>query len=102
MIRYFRGPADRAEIDRIVLADLLLPVLRHHLAVLLVVLPAGEIAMIEMTADALLFRCPLKHPKSFRNYFLAAPIPRNAVDTVFLTFVAHREFAKVSTPPITA
>ena len=37
VIGNFRRPADRAEIDRVVLADLFLPVLRHHLAMLFVI-----------------------------------------------------------------
>jgi hypothetical protein len=43
VIGNFGGPADRAEIDRVVLADLRLPVLRHHLAVLFVIVVGREI-----------------------------------------------------------
>src|SRR5258707_8558352 len=67
----FRGPADRAEIDRVVLADLFLPVVRHHLAVLFIIVPGREAKMIEMHADAVLFRCRLQHPQPFRHHLLA-------------------------------
>ncbi len=48
VIRDFGRPADRAEIDCVVLADPGLPVLRHHLAVLFVIVPGGKVEMVEM------------------------------------------------------
>src|SRR3981189_2566252 len=48
-------PTGRAKIDRIVLADLLLPVLRHHLAMLFIIIVRGEVEMIELHGHAVLF-----------------------------------------------
>src|SRR5512135_2773691 len=91
MIGNLSRPADRAEIDRVVLADLLLPVFRHHLAVLFVILPAGEIEMIEMNADAVFFRRHFKHPEPLRYHLLADPVAGNDRDPVLLFSATHRE-----------
>ena len=50
MVGHLRGPADGAEEDRVVLADLLFPVLRHHRAVLQVVI-ARPVEVIELQLD---------------------------------------------------
>src|SRR3984893_13594018 len=91
VIRDLRRPADRAEIDRVVLADFRLPVLRHHLAVLFVIIPGREIEMVEMQADAMLPCGLLQHAQSFRHHFLADAVTGNDRDPVLLFFVAHRE-----------
>src|SRR6476620_5509304 len=43
VVRDLLGPADGAEEQSVMATDLVLPVVRHHLAVLLVVVPAGEV-----------------------------------------------------------
>src|SRR6266446_3544462 len=48
--------------------------------------------MIEMHADAVLFRGLLQHPQPFRHHFLADAVPGNNRDPILLFFVAHREF----------
>src|SRR6185437_7951828 len=73
------------------LADLLLPVVRHHLAVLFVVVPRREIEMIEMHANAVFFRSGLQHAQTFRHHFLADTIAGNDRDPVLLLWVGHRE-----------
>ena len=87
----FRGPADRAEIDRVVLADLRLPVLRHHLAVLLVIVPGREIEMIEMHGDAVLFRRRLQHAQALRHHFLADAVAGNDRDPILLFGCSSRD-----------
>jgi hypothetical protein len=47
-----RWPADRAEKDRLVSANAVLPVGRHHRAVLLVVIATGEVELIQRQADS--------------------------------------------------
>ena len=56
VVRHRRRPADRAEEDRVVPADLLLPVLRHHAAVLRVVVAGGEVEVSSCTVEAVLLR----------------------------------------------
>ena len=92
VIRDFRRPADRAEIDRVVLADFRLPVLRHHLAVLLVIVPGREVEMIEMHRHAVLFRGRLQHAQALRDHFLADAVTGNDRDPILLFGAAHREF----------
>ncbi len=91
VIGNFRGPADRAEIDRVMLADLLFPVVRHHLAVLFVIVPRREIEMIEMHADAVFFRRGFQHAQAFRHHFLADAVAGNDRDPVLFFWVGHRE-----------
>src|SRR6185369_14404274 len=71
MVRYFFGPADGAEVDRVVTANLVLPVVRHHLAVLLAVVPARKIEAIELEIDPELVRHRFHHANAFGHYFLA-------------------------------
>src|ERR1700674_247548 len=73
------------------LADFRLPVLRHYLAVLFVIIPGREIEMLEMQADAMLLCGLLQHAQSFRHHFLADAVAGNDRDPVLLFFVAHRE-----------
>ena len=47
--------------------------------------------MIEMHADAVLFRGRLQHAQPFRHHFLADTVAGNDRDPVLLFFVAHRE-----------
>jgi hypothetical protein len=77
------------------LADLVLPVVRHHLAVLLVIIPGGEIEMIEMQVDAVLFRGGLQHPQPLRRHFLPNTVAGNDRDPILLFFVAHRDIPLV-------
>ena len=58
MVGHPIGHADRAEIDRVVLADLLFPVLRHHAAVLFVIVAAGEVEIVQLAARSRIFSRP--------------------------------------------
>jgi hypothetical protein len=87
VIRDFRRPTDRAEIDRVMLADFRLPVFRHHAAVLFVIVTAGKIEIVQAQLETELFRRNLEHPHAFGHDFLADTIARNdgnAVDTIGL------------------
>src|SRR5437588_11511113 len=98
MVGEFRGPATSAEINSIVLADFLLPVLRHHFAVPFVVIPRGKIEMIEMHADAVLFCGLFQHPQTFWRHFLADTVARNDRDPVLLSWIAHRNILVLRRP----
>ena len=82
VIRHLRRPADRAEVDRVVLADLLLPVLRHHAAVLLVVVAGGEIEIVVPQLEAEFLRRRLEHAHALRHDFLADAVARNDGDAI--------------------
>src|SRR6516165_10662627 len=71
------------------LADLLLPVVRHHLAVLFVIVVGGELEMIEMHGHAVLFRRSLEDAQALRHHFLADSVARNNGDPVWFFSVAH-------------
>jgi hypothetical protein len=89
VIRNLGRPADRAEVDGIVLADLILPIVRHHLAVLLVIVPGREVEMIEMKGHAVLLRRGLQNAQTFGHHFLADAVAGNDRDPVL--FLAHRK-----------
>ena len=82
VIRDLRRPADRAEEDRVVLADLLLPVLRHHALVLGVVVVGGEVEPVLPHLEAELLRDRLERAHAFRHDLLADAVARNDGDTI--------------------
>src|SRR5450432_2071133 len=82
MIRHAVRHADGAEKNRVVLSDPLLPVLRHHAAVLFVIIAAGEIEIVKAHFEAELFRHRLKHAHTFRHDFLADAVAWNDGNTV--------------------
>src|SRR5579872_4885261 len=100
VIRDFCRPAHGAEINRVMLADLLFPVVRHHLAVLFVVVVGSEIEMIEMHGNAVLFRRGLNDTQTFRHHLLADSVAGNDRDPVLFFFAAHREIPWFSPPSV--
>ena len=64
-------PANRAEIDRVMAADLRLPVFRHHDAVLGVIVVGGEIEPIELKFEAETLRDLFERADAFRHNLLA-------------------------------
>ena len=82
VIRDLRRPADRAEEDRVVLADLLLPVLRHHAFVLGVVVVGGEVEPVLPHLEAELLRHRLERAHALRHDLLADAVARNDGDTI--------------------
>lgn len=83
MVGHRGGPADRAEENGFVLADLRLPVVRHHLAVLGVVV-AAPIEMVPLEADAEALRDGIEHFQAFRDDLLPDPVPRDYCNFMFL------------------
>ena len=71
VVGHRRGPADRAEVDRIDAGELLLPVLRHHPAVREVVVAARpfDLAQFEREAEALGRR--VQDAQALGQHFLA-------------------------------
>ena len=78
----FRRPADGAEEDRVVAADLLLPVVRHHALVLGVVVVGGEVEMIVAQLEAEFLRRRLEHAQALRHHLLADAVAGNDGDPV--------------------
>ena len=76
------GHADGAEVDRVMAADLLLPVLRHHAAVLFVVVAAREIEIVEAQLEAELLGRGFEHAHAFRHDLLADAVAGNDCDTM--------------------
>ncbi|MNR20306.1 hypothetical protein D3C85_1371400 [compost metagenome] len=66
------------------LADLRLPVVRHHLAVLGVIV-AAPVEMIPLELDAEARRHGIQHLQTFRHDFLANPVSRKHRNLVFLS-----------------
>ena len=71
------GPADRAEEDGVVLADLGLPVLRHHPLVLLVIVPAREIEPVLSHPKPNFLGRRLEHAHAFRHDLLSDAVAWN-------------------------
>ena len=82
MIRNFLRPADRAEEQGIMPADLCLPVFRHHVAMLGIIVIAGEIEMVEMKRNVEPLGRGLKCSQPLRNHFLANAVARNDRDII--------------------
>jgi hypothetical protein len=78
----FRRPADRAEVDRVVRADALLPVLRHHALVLGVVIVGGEVEIVLAQLEAEFLRRRFEHPHPLGHDFLADAVAGNDGDAV--------------------
>ena len=81
VVRYGRGPAHRAEEQRVVAADLVLPVLRHHRAVLGVVV-AAPVEVIELEVDVELAGRRIEHAQPFGDDLLADAVARDDRDPV--------------------
>ena len=82
VIGHLRRPADRAEEDGVVAADLLLPVLRHHALVLGVIVVGGEIEVVLPQFETeFLGRC-FEHAHALGNDFLADAVAGNDGDVV--------------------
>ncbi len=82
MVRHDGRPADRAEENRVVRADPLLPVLGHHPAVPAVVVARGEIEFIDLQLESESLRCRVEHAHPFGDDFLADAVPGNDGDSV--------------------
>src|SRR5687768_9760956 len=82
MIGNLVGPTHRAEVDGVVPADLVFPVVGQHLAVLLAVVPAGEIEMVEGQVDAELRGRGLHHTDALGHDFLAYAVTGDDCDSL--------------------
>src|SRR5215831_13320214 len=82
-------------------ADLGLPVRRHHAAVLLVVLDAGEIEPVELDVEAVLLGGRLERAHAFGRHFLAdavAGYDRDAIGLLQRQGSLTRRFAHRNSP----
>jgi len=82
MIRDLIGPAHRPEKNGVMVTDLILPVVRHHLAVFLVVVAGCEVKLIELKFEAVLFRGGFENSYAFGNNFPADSVAWNYCDFV--------------------
>ena len=82
MVGNLLGPADGAKIDGIMAADQILPVVGHHLAVLLVVVPAGEVEMVELQVDTEPAGSRLHHPHALGHGLLADAVTGDHRDSL--------------------
>jgi hypothetical protein len=101
VIRNFRRPADRTEEDRVMAADLLLPVLRHHPLVLFVIVPRGKIEMIHLQRETELGRGLFQNAHALRHGLLADTVAgddRNAVLAV--GGLRHRRGSRFELPEL--
>ena len=82
VIGNFRRPADGAEEDRVMAADLVLPVLRHHALVLGVIIVGGEVEMIVAQLEAEFLGGGLENAHALRHHLLADAVARNDRDPI--------------------
>src|SRR5689334_12307465 len=85
MVRHLFRPADRAEEDGVVRADLAFPILGHHAAVLEVVVAGGEVEPILLQREAETSGRRFESPHPLRNDFDAdavAGYDRDAVGSI--------------------
>ncbi len=74
--------ADGAEIDGVVLADLVFPILRHHAAVLFVIVATGEIEIVEPQLEAEFLRRGFEDAHALGHDLLANAVAGNDRDAV--------------------
>ena len=91
MIRH-AGKADRAEEDRIVLADLVEAAFRHHAAVFGVML-AAPVEMIACEGKAEPLAGGFQNANALGQHFVADAVAGNGGDPVLLHAVSPREFS---------
>jgi len=72
----------RAEVDGVVPADDVFPVVGQHLAVLFAVVPAGKIKVIKVQVDAKFTGCSVHHAQALGHHFLANAVSWNHGDAV--------------------
>jgi hypothetical protein len=65
-----------------VVANLFLPVVRQHFVVLQVVLARGEVELVELEREAVLFGGGFKNPYAFGDNFLADSVAGDHGDSV--------------------
>ena len=73
-------PADGAEVDRVDAFELLLPVVRHHLAVLRVPVAAGPLDLADLELEAEAFGGCLQHAQALGQHFLADAVAGDGGD----------------------
>ncbi|MNP49645.1 hypothetical protein D3C76_1438460 [compost metagenome] len=89
MVRHLVRPADRAEVQGVEALQLLEPVVRHHLAVLQVVVAAGPLEEFELEVDAMLLRRGLDHAHAFGKDFIADAVAGDCGDPECLAHAGH-------------
>ncbi len=76
-------PADGAEEDRVVAADLRLPIVGHHLPVREVIVAGSEFEFIDGQIEAVFFARGFEHAQTLGHHFLADAVAGNRGDPVF-------------------
>ena len=83
MVWNFVGPTNRTKINRIVSADFLFPIIGHHLAVLLVIVPTGKVEMVKRQVNSEFASGSLHHPNAFGHDFFTDTVTRNHCNSFF-------------------
>src|SRR6218665_2523360 len=94
MVGDFFGPAHGAEVDGLVAAALLVPVVGRHLAVLFVVVPTGKVDGIELQRNAEPALRRVEHTQALGHDFLADAVSGNDGNAVFAPSCAHENTAE--------
>src|SRR6218665_1680597 len=93
MVGDFLGPANGAEADGLVAADLLLPAVGQHLAVVFVVVPTCKVEVIELPRNAETARRCVDHAQDIWHDFLADAVSVNDGNSVFAHSCAPENMA---------
>src|SRR3546814_5773366 len=88
-----RRPADGAEIDGVVAADLRLPVVRHHLPVRRVVVARRELEHVETKVEVEAPRRRLEDAQALRHDLLADAVARSEEHTSELQSLMRISYA---------
>ncbi len=84
MVWHFFRPAHGTEKDRVEAFELFKPVVRHHLAVLQVVIATGPFEVFELQLQTVLRGGSLNHAYAFGQYFKADAVTGDGSNTQFL------------------
>src|SRR6218665_1254133 len=93
MVGDFLVPSHGAEVEGLVAADLLLPVVGQHLAVLFVVVPTGKLEVIELQRNAEPELRRVEHPQPLGHDFLADAVSGNDGNALFSHSCAPKNMA---------
>src|SRR6218665_3087772 len=93
MVGEFVGGADGGEVGGLGAADLLLPVVGQHLAVVFVVVPTGKVEVIELQRNAEPARRRVEHAQALGHDFLADAVSGNDGNAVFAHSCAPENMA---------
>ena len=87
VIQNFFRPADGTEVDGVMAANQVFPVVRQHLAVFLEIVPAGKVEVVKLKVNPVLDGRTLHNPNALGHDLFADTVTGNHCNSLF----AHRE-----------